>query len=84
MSVCFASLEDSVLFENLVKLLDLKCGHQKKIVFNLVIENLRNSFFFFFFFLSFLLNGGCKTDKVLSEWLTLKSYMCRLSQIIKI
>ena len=83
MSVCFASLEDSVLFENLVKLLDLKCGHQKKIVFNLVIQKLRNSFFFFFF-LSFLLNGGCKTDKVLSEWLTLKSYMCRLSQIIKI
>ena len=41
-------------------------------------------FFFFFFFLSLLLNGGCKTDKVLSEWLTLKSYMCRLSQIIKI
>ena len=39
---------------------------------------------FFFFFLSLLLNGGCKTDKVLSEWLTLKSYMCRLSQIIKI
>ena len=82
MSVCFASLEDSVLFENLVKLLDLKCGHQKKIVFNLVIQKLRNSFFFFF--LSLLLNGGCKTDKVLSEWLTLKSYMCRLSQIIKI
>ena len=84
MSVCFASLEDSVLFENLVELLDLKCGHQKKIVFNLVIQKLRNSFFFFFFFLSLLLNGGCKTDKVLSEWLTLKSYMCRLSQIIKI
>ena len=83
MSVCFASLEDSVLFENLVKLLDLKCGHQKNIVFNLVIQKLRNSFFFFFF-LSLLLNGGCKTDKVLSEWLTLKSYMCRLSQIIKI
>ena len=83
MSVCFASLEDSVLFENLVKLLDLKCGHQKKIVFNLVIQKLR-IFFFFFFFLSLLLNGGCKTDKVLSEWLTLKSYMCRLSQIIKI
>ena len=83
MSVCFASLEDSVLFENLVKLLDLKCGHQKKIVFNLVIQKLRNSFFFFFFF-GLLLNGGCKTDKVLSEWLTLKSYMCRLSQIIKI
>ena len=83
MSVCFASLEDSVLFENLVKLLDLKCGHQKKIAFNLVIQKLRNSFFFFFF-LSLLLNGGCKTDKVLSEWLTLKSYMCRLSQIIKI
>ena len=41
-------------------------------------------FTFFFFFLSLLLNGGCKTDKVLSEWLTLKSYMCRLSQIIKI
>ena len=80
MSVCFASLEDSVLFENLVELLDLKCGHQKKIVFNLVIQKLRNSFFF----LSLLLNGGCKTDKVLSEWLTLKSYMCRLSQIIKI
>ena len=50
MSVCFASLEDSVLFENLVELLDLKCGHQKKIVFNLVIQKLRNSFFFFFFF----------------------------------
>ena len=83
MSVCFASLEDPVLFENLVKLLDLKCGHQKKIVFNLVIQKLQNSLFFFFF-LSLLLNGGCKTDKVLSEWLTLKSYMCHLSQIIKI
>ena len=41
-------------------------------------------FIFFFFFFCRLLNGGCKTDKVLSEWLTLKSYMCRLSQIIKI
>ena len=40
MSVCFASLEDSVLFENLVKLLDLKRGHQKKIVFNLIIQKL--------------------------------------------
>ena len=75
MSERFVSLEDSVLSKNLFKYLDTKTWPSEKDSVQFGDTEIAE---FISIFLGFLSNGGCRTDEVLSGWLTLKSYMILL------